>query len=219
MSIVLSVSLALSQGAGTLAPQYDPVGTLVLVNKENRAPSVKPELVLPGVPVNNAGNARYLYMRPDAAQALEEMFAAALEEGHQLYGVSGYRSYSTQKSIYDRRVEESGESAKRWVAPPGHSEHQTGLAMDLSGESTVNLGLTGSFAETPEGAWVAQNCHRFGFIVRYQEGWENVTGYGFEPWHVRYVGTEHAENIYRLGIPLEYYLEILRQNTVEALLQ
>lgn len=219
VSVLLSVLLSLSSGAGVLAPQEDPYGTLLLVNKQNRAPSVKPELTLPNVAPSKPEIAQNLYMRPDAAQALEEMFQAAAAEGVVLYGVSGYRSYSTQKAIYDRRVGESGDSAKRWVAPPGYSEHQTGLAMDLTGESTVSQGLTDGFADTPEGRWVAENCHRFGFIVRYQKEWEAITGYGYEPWHVRFVGSPHAELMYEAHITLEEYLQRLRAQTLSTLMQ
>ena len=95
------------------------------------------------------------------------------------------------------------------VAPPGASEHQLGLAMDLG--SKKNTSLTESFFDTAEGKWVAENCHRFGFIIRYKEEWTDITGYAYEPWHVRYVGPEHAARIHELDIPFETYVAQLRQ--------
>lgn len=211
LGIVLSLTMLFGSGAGYIAPHEDPTGTLVLVNKQNRAPSAKPDLVLPDIPPSRAAIADNLYMRPDAAQAIEALFSAAKEEaGLQLYGISGYRSYATQKSIYERRIDESGDSAKNWVAPPGHSEHQTGLAMDITGETNLAQGLANDFGESPEGLWVAQNAHHFGFIIRYKKGWERITGYGYEPWHIRYVGEEHATAMYEADCTLEEYLEALR---------
>ena len=134
-------------------------------------------------------------MRDDAATALEEMFAAAKEEGVTLSTVSGYRSYSKQSTIYARKKASQGEEeADRVSARPGTSEHQLGLAMDISKKNSSQLNT--SFAETEEGQWVAANAHRFGFIVRYLKEYEDVTGYMYEPWHVRYVGKEQAQAIY-----------------------
>ena len=144
-------------------------------------------------------------MRDDAATALEEMFAAAKEEGVTLSTVSGYRSYSKQSTIYARKKASQGEEeADRVSARPGTSEHQLGLAMDISKKNSSQLNT--SFAETEEGQWVAANAHRFGFIVRYLKEYEDVTGYMYEPWHVRYVGREQAEAIYESGVPMETYM-------------
>ena len=157
-------------------------------------------------------------MRPVAAKALEELFAAAQEEGVILYATSGYRSYSTQKAIYDRRVKERGKArTELTTAPPGCSEHQTGLAMDVEGESTRDSGLTKAFGESPEGIWLAENCYRFGFIIRYGEEWRKITGYSYEPWHIRYVGVEHSMAIKELNVPLETYLDMLRTQRLSEL--
>ena len=149
-------------------------------------------------------------LRPDAAAALEEMFAACKEEtGATLLTVSGYRSYDKQQRISSNKLDNVGgskEKADEYVARPGASEHQMGLAMDV-GQKKSKAGLTSSFAKTTGGKWVAANCWRFGFILRYQEGWEAVTGYNYEPWHVRYVGKEQAKAIYEANVPMETYLE------------
>ncbi len=144
-------------------------------------------------------------MRDDAATALEEMFAAAKADGVNLSIVSGYRSYSKQSSIYSRKKKSVGQKeADRVSARPGTSEHQLGLAMDVAKKGSSQLNT--SFGKTKEGKWVKENAHRFGFIVRYLEGYEEVTGYMYEPWHVRYVGREHALALYESALPMEWYM-------------
>ena len=118
-----------------------------------------------------------------------------------LYVASGYRSYSVQKILYDNYVKRDGvAAADTYSARAGHSEHQTGLAFDLN---SVNS----SFGQTLEGKWVASNCHKYGFIIRYPENKSDITGYMYEPWHLRYVGLELAEKLYNGGnwITLEEY--------------
>lgn len=139
---------------------------------------------------------------PDATAALNEMIAAASREGIRLYQISGFRSYSTQQTLYNNYVARDGKAeADRYSARPGHSEHQTGLAFDLNS-------LEQSFGETKEGKWLAANCWKYGFIIRYPHDKENVTGYMYEPWHVRYLGKENAKAVYESGKCLEEYLGI-----------
>lgn len=138
-----------------------------------------------------------------ASEKLLEMFAAAKDEEGLYYKVlSGYRSYVDQTIIYNGYVARDGQAAAdRYSARPGHSEHQSGLAFDLNKTST-------SFGETPEGIWLKDNCHRFGFIIRYPKDKEEITGYMYEPWHVRYLGVETATAVYESGLCLEEYLGI-----------
>ena len=150
-------------------------------------------------------------MREDAAAALEALFAAAKSEaGYSLSSVSGYRSYAKQATIYQRKKATTGsvEKADALVARAGTSEHQLGMAMDIAKKGSSNLNA--GFGKTKEGKWVYENCHRFGFIVRYLEGFEDVTGYSYEPWHIRYVGEEQAKAIYESGVPMETYLSAYR---------
>ena len=134
--------------------------------------------------------------------AFNKMRSAAAKEGVNLYIVSGYRSYETQKNLYNRYVARDGKAkADTYSARPGTSEHQTGLAMDLN---SVNS----SFANTKEGKWLAANCHKYGFIIRYPKGKQSVTGYIYEPWHVRYLGVDRATKIYQSGLCLEEYYGI-----------
>ena len=190
-------------------------GTLFLVNRDFVLSSdYKPgDLVKPDVKLTYPDTT----MRKEAAEALERMFLAAKEEaGHTLIGVSGYRSYGQQASIFERKVANVGKKkAMLLVAPPGASEHQLGLAMDLG--TPKNQKLNEAFGDTEAGAWVRENCHRFGFIIRYKEEWTEITGYADEPWHVRYVGEEHAKRIYEMDIPLEYYIDTLRQAQYDQL--
>ena len=114
--------------------------------------------------------------------------------------ISGYRSYDTQKRLFNKYKKIDGEkTANTYSAKPGYSEHQTGLAFDLGC-------IDHSFEDTMESKWLEENAHLYGFIIRYPKGKENVTGYIYEPWHVRYVGLEHAKKIKESGMCLEEYL-------------
>lgn len=180
---------------------------MILVNKEYGLPKdyVPSDLTPVNITFAQGVAESKKQMRADAARALEEMFAAALEEGIELLGISGYRSYYTQRNIYERRLKEAGEDhVSRYNAKPGHSEHQTGLAMDVGCPGYVDL--TERFARTPAYRWLQKNAHKYGFIIRYTEYGEEETGYAFEPWHVRYVGDE-AEAIWESGLTLEKYVE------------
>ena len=139
---------------------------------------------------------------PEAKAALDEMIKEAKKDGVILTQISGFRSYTTQKSLYNNYVTRDGKAAAdRYSARPGHSEHQTGLAFDLNS-------LDQDFAETKEGKWLAENCWRYGFIIRYPKDKENVTGYMYEPWHVRFLGKDLAKKVYDSGLCLEEYLGI-----------
>ena len=139
---------------------------------------------------------------PEAQAAFDEMQEDAAAKGLNLYIASGFRSYEYQTTLYNRYVERSGkEEADRYSARPGYSEHQTGLAIDLN---TIDE----SFADTEEYEWVKRNCYKYGFIIRYPEGAENITGYMYEPWHLRYLGTDIARDVYESGLTLEEYLGI-----------
>jgi len=136
--------------------------------------------------------------------AFNKMKEDALGLGLNLYISSGYRSYYDQKYIYNNYVKRDGQAAAdTYSARPGHSEHQTGLAFDLN---TINA----AFANTEEGKWVADNCYKYGLIIRYPKGKESITGYIYESWHLRYVGVELATKLYNDGewITLEEYYGI-----------
>ncbi|MDO5135620.1 MAG: M15 family metallopeptidase [Eubacteriales bacterium] len=129
------------------------------------------------------------------AKAAWNLIRASQREGLSLYGVSGYRSYDRQKELF---------RGSPYVAPPGASEHQSGLALDLSCPA-VHLELTEAFAATPEGLWLAANASLFGFILRYPKNKESVTGVPYEPWHIRYVTCPLAAFLTLTGQTLEEY--------------
>lgn len=136
--------------------------------------------------------------------AFNSMQADALSQGISLSIRSGYRSYSTQNTLYNNYVARDGKAlADTYSARPGHSEHQTGLAADINS-------LDQSWINTPEGQWLNNNCYKYGFIIRYPQGKESITGYMYEPWHIRYVGVEIATALYNDGnwLSLEEYLGI-----------
>jgi len=139
---------------------------------------------------------------PVAANALQVMFADAKKDGISLWVCSGYRSYIDQKIIYNGYVQRDGQAAAdRYSARPGHSEHQTGLAFDINTTES-------SFANTPEAKWLAENCYKYGFIIRYPKEKEHITGYMYEPWHIRYLGNEKAKAVFDSGLCLEEFLGI-----------
>ncbi|HEX9229918.1 MAG TPA: M15 family metallopeptidase [Arthrobacter sp.] len=142
---------------------------------------------------------------PAAASALSAMIDAAALEGVPVVAVSGYRSFDTQTRLYAGYASRLGQAhTDALSARPGFSEHQTGLAVDI-GNPDASCALHRCFAGTPAGSWAAANAARFGFIVRYPDGASAVTGYDYEPWHLRYVGPESAAAIVLSGLTLEAY--------------
>lgn len=208
LAALLAMSASLLQaGMASYSDQTSLGGSLYLVNRTYRlTQTYQPEdLTTPDVRKLNSG----LKLREEAAGMLVELFKAAKEEGIALVAVSGYRSYGQQAAIFARKVQSTGsrEKVQLLVAPPGASEHQLGLAVDIGRRESANL--NGSFGKSREGIWLHANAHRFGFIIRYKAEWTGVTGYADEPWHIRYVGRGHAEEIFRRGVPLETYVESL----------
>ena len=148
------------------------------------------------------------YLRQSAATAFLDMQAHMYAQGLPIVARSAYRSYQTQRDLFNRNVANMGQAwADMWNARPGHSEHQLGLAIDVlqPGQGGVSLGAAG-FDQTPQYTWMLQNAHNFGFILSYPEAYTHVTGYAYEPWHWRYVGIETASYMSQQGIPtLDHY--------------
>lgn len=146
---------------------------------------------------------------PEAREAFEELAAAASLEGYRLTAFSTYRAYERQVELYDNYVARDGvKEADRYSARPGYSEHQTGLAFDIGEVNQEQHWANSSFADTAAGKWLAENAHTYGFVMRYPEGKEQVTGYMYEAWHFRYVGKDIAKEIYKANGTLEEYLGI-----------
>ena len=174
----------------------DPADPLALVNKHRALPAdYIPELTRLDL-AYGAGS-----LTPQAALAFIQMADAARADGISLRSVSAYRSYATQDSLYRRYVAQSGqELADTFSARPGHSEHQTGLALDINTAS-----IRDHFEDTEAFAWLQANCAQYGFLLRYPEGRENITGYRFEPWHYRYVGEAIAQTCMEQELTYEEY--------------
>lgn len=179
---------------------------LMLINKSSdiNKDYVPQDLVIPNIRFKVA-NDMCREMRAEAAEAIENMFNAAKEDGINLIAISGYRSYDYQKVVYDRSVATDGqEYTDNYVAVPGTSEHQTGLVMDML--SDEYLSLDEGFENTNAFKWLMDNMSKYGFILRYPKGKEDITGYDYEPWHLRYVGVDAAKEIMDNGITLEEYI-------------
>ncbi|QTV80161.1 D-alanyl-D-alanine carboxypeptidase family protein [Microbacterium sp. NIBRBAC000506063] len=183
----------------------DPASLTVVVNKQRPldpidwAPS---DLTAPrGIP-----NPHGQPLRAAAVDALEALYAEARDAGIRLHMISGYRSHRLQSSVFRTRVSTYGEhGAEQRSARPGHSEHQTGLAVDFDDGSGCEL--RECFGETKAGRWLRENAHRFGFILRYDHDTEGMVGYQYEPWHFRYVGVEIAADMHEhaIGTLEEYF--------------
>ncbi|ERI91488.1 serine-type D-Ala-D-Ala carboxypeptidase [Clostridiales bacterium oral taxon 876 str. F0540] len=183
---------------------------LMLVNKNHQLEKdyVPRNLVKAEVSFLPSASDEEMLMQRHAAEALKEMFEAADKQGLKLFGVSAYRSFDSQQSLYNEKLKSRGKSyVDSYVAVPGESEHQTGLAIDIRGISSVNNSNAKDFGQTKEGIWVRNNSQNFGFIIRYPKGKENITGYSYEPWHIRYVGQDIAEKINASNIVLEEYIK------------
>ena len=172
----------------------NPNDLLVLVNKFYALPS--------GIEPNDLIQVEGVKMQREAGEALEEMATAMRNDGLKIILQSGYRSEDTQSYLYNRYVARDGkEKADTYSARPNHSEHQTGLAIDVSHDGT----LEEYFEDTPQFEWLQDNAHKYGFILRYPKDKVYMTGYTYEPWHYRYVGIEVATIIKNENITFEEY--------------
>ena len=184
---------------------YDDGNTLLLVNKYytvSRDYYPSDMVSVDGTLSTNQG----LYLKRAAYEAYLQMLRDAQNQGLDFLICSAYRSYELQKSLYNNSLSQNGEKfTNTRSAYPGRSEHHTGLAIDITSES-MGYGLSQNFINYPEGLWLNNNCSKYGFIIRYPKGKTHITGYDYEPWHLRYVGTEAASEITAKGITLEEYL-------------
>lgn len=204
LTVGLTLTAALSAGASTRAGEDhtalerdDAANLLAVVTKEI---PIQPIDYAPDDLVNWPGTD--FQMRAEVHDQLQRLFAAAEADGLGYRVVSAYRSYETQAGTYDYWVRNYGRaSADATSARAGHSEHQTGLAVDVD-NLTGECYLEQCFGQTDEGRWLAEHGHEFGFIVSYPEGTRSITGYAYEPWHVRYVGPLVADDMHRRGYQL-----------------
>lgn len=175
----------------------------LLVNRYNGLDKkyIPEDLVEPNIEFAEESTSEERKVSKKMAEALEQLISDARKEGIYLLGNSGYRSYRYQKKLYNDRVKKDGkELADAYVAKPGYSEHQTGLAIDITNRQRYFV------QGTIEAEWLKNNCYKYGFIIRYPQGKESITGINYEPWHIRYVGEEAAKYINNNNITLEEYL-------------
>lgn len=182
----------------------DPASQWVIVNKQRPLDPkdyVPSGLVVPNIPLRSNITSTEKYVRQITATALEKLVAAAQTDGVTFNLQSGYRSYTFQVSLYNRYVQQQGQSvADTQSARPGYSEHQTGLAADLGGVTNPGCNVETCFGETAEGKWLAAHAYEYGFIIRYPLNRNATTGYIYEPWHVRYVGIDLAAEMHKTNI-------------------
>ena len=172
-------------------------GILTLVNKRNYLGRYEPESLAPLGHYGSWGS-----MESEARDAFAALADGAAENGYRIWGVSPYRSFERQSRIYNSYVYAHGrKAADSYSARPGSSEHQTGLAVDVA----VRGYSYGTFEGTPECDWMMEHAHEYGFILRYGEGMQYITGYIYEPWHYRYVGVDAATYIYEHDLTFEEY--------------
>lgn len=188
---------------------------LILANRENPIGSdYIPENLVPITNVRKDGRSET--MVETAEKALQALYIEMRAAGYKDVSVtSGYRSYAKQEYLYGIYTENemkagiSKEAAQKIVdtysARPGTSEHQTGLCVDMHNLGSADV----AFAKKEAYTWLINNCYKFGFVLRFPEGKEDITGYSFEPWHYRFVGRYHASEMHRLGMCLEEYIEYL----------
>lgn len=183
---------------------------LILVNKQYHLSSdyTPNDLVKPKLKWVSNINENWKLMRKEAANAIEALVNEASKQGIQLYGESAYRSYEEQKNIYESVKSQNGvEYANKYCALPGHSEHQTGLCIDITNINYIDDEHDRALGQMKEGIWLKNNANIYGFVLRYPDGKSDITGYNYEPWHFRYVGIEAASEMHSNDLVLEQYLQ------------
>jgi|GEM_PF-6201114 len=225
MMIVLFTAcclLFLPSAAKAATNQIPEMGDLILVNTQNLLPETYVPDDLVEIKDYISITKKSVTLKKVAAKALNQMVDAMDKQGiTDIKATSGYRSYQYQLSLYENKIrsyekmgydyDKAEELTASVVALPGTSEHQSGLAIDLTTNTLANQ-LVSSFGETEAGIWLNKNCWRYGFIIRYQTDKRDITGYIDEPWHLRYVGSPHAEYMFQNDLCYEEYIRSLKTN-------
>ena len=180
----------------------NPNNYLTLINKNYQLKSNFVPNDLESISLKYSNSDKYL--RHEAKINFEKLSEDASLLGYRIIAVSAYRDYNYQNELFNYYVEEKGlEYALECSAKPGHSEHQSGLAVDVEGSNKDY----DNFIDTKEYIWMKDNAHKYGFILRYPKGKEHITGFKYEPWHYRYVGVNVATYLYQNNLTLEEYLK------------
>lgn len=181
-----------------------------IVNKKRLLPAgyAPAELVVPSVPLRLAASAEQMHVSQQIVTPIQELFAGAKQAGFVLQIDSGYRSYAYQQQLYGSYAAKDGQAAAdTYSARPGASEHQTGLALDVAATDN-KCQLSQCFGQTPVGLWLAAHAHEYGFVIRYLQGKEAITGYQYEPWHLRYVGKDLAAELSKSSQTMEEFFGV-----------
>lgn len=196
-------SVSIARATPTPSPTPTPPQLCLVTREKGVPPTYEPrDLVALPADLSIGGTVE---LRQEAAQALVPLLTAAQQEGQRIVAVSGYRSYTYQQTVLTQEIKNYGEAqARRQVAEPGHSEHQLGVAVDVTSARLPDL--EDAFGAAPEGRWLAANAARFGFVISYPAGKEAITGYVYEPWHIRYVGVPLAQEVVASGLTLTEFL-------------
>jgi D-alanyl-D-alanine carboxypeptidase len=199
--VIIHVNVGLNKPFYTDIKTIDnPNDQLVLCNKYNKLPNNFTPANLVSVPKGYYVNDGKDYRLDSIAMAyFKSMADDAKKHGINLKIISGYRTYNYQANLYNSSAVRNGKAhADKYVARAGHSEHETGLAVDINSVSEW-------FEDTKEFQWLQNNAHLYGFILRYPKGKEHITGFGYEPWHYRFVGVEVAKEIKEKDITFDEY--------------
>lgn len=184
----------------------DPDQYLTLANREHLLESGYAPSDLVNVTARHVSGR--FQLRQACNEALLSMFDAAKADGYTLYVKSAYRSYQTQYTMYHNRLKKNNGRDDGWVSYPGASDHQTGLGVDILNYAwTLKDGMNAQFASAAEAQWMAAHCHEYGFVIRYQQDKQEITGINYEPWHLRYVGLECAAYMRENNLSLEEFTE------------
>lgn len=198
-----------SKASGTTSANFNkqeysltsPTSVWVVVNKLRPLDpkSYAPPVTTPSIALRLSSGADEMHVSTAVVSSLERLFAAAKSDGVSLRLASGYRPYTLQVNVYGAEVKNYGQAkADQESARPGYSEHQTGLAVDVE-PLNRKCEIAQCFSILPEGKWLAANAFKYGFIIRYPAGKQGITGYEYEPWHVRFVGPELANELHNTG--------------------
>ena len=180
---------------------------LILVNRDNR---LSKDYIPPSLVDANSLYKKGIKIDSKTLEMFNLMKKEALKHNYNIDIMSAYRTYKYQKKIYSKLIDEKGYNyALRHIAPPGSSEHQTGLAVDICIYKDDKCYIEHDISELDELKWIHKNAYRFGFIIRYPEDKESITGYNYEPWHLRYVGSA-ARYIHEHHLSLEEYKKLVK---------
>jgi zinc D-Ala-D-Ala carboxypeptidase len=167
------------------------------------------------MPLDKSISTSFICLTKDAYDQISILITDAAKENLSIKVTSGFRSYDTQAYLLKQNLKNKKVKISTSVAKPGYSEHQLGIALDLTSESIANKSASSLFGNTPEAKWLEDNAYLYGFIESYPEGKKDITGYIYEPWHYRYVGKDMAKEIHDKNITINEYLELNKNTTTQ----